>query len=147
MSKEKVLIVGGGFAGVKTALELASDNRFEITLLSKETNFKYYPTLYHVATGGNRANANIPLSSFFQHRNINLKQGEALNLDRQAKTITTKDNEIYPYDTLVLSLGVVTNYFHIPGLEELSYGVKNIEDVEKLKSHLHQQLISYHKPD
>ena len=147
MSKEKILIVGGGFAGVKAALELANDARFEVTLLSNETNFRYYPTLYHVATGGKRANASIPLRSFFEGKNINLKQGVAISLDRQAKTITTNDQTVYRFDTLVLALGVVTNYFHIPGLEELSYGVKSIEDVEKLKYHLHQQLISEHKPD
>lgn len=147
MTKEKVLIVGGGFGGVKAALELADDDRFDITLLSNEDTFRYYPTLYHVVTGGKRANAIIPLRSFFESKKITIKQGEASILDRKAKTITTNTKEVYSYDTLVLSLGVVTNYFHIPGLEELSYGVKSIEDVEKLKNHLHQQLISDHKPD
>lgn len=147
MSKEKVLIVGGGFAGVKAALDLANDERFEITLLSSENNFRYYPTLYHVATGGRRANASIPLRSIFEAKRVNLKQGEAASLDRKAKTITTTANESYSYDTLVLALGVVTNYFNIPGLQELSYGVKSIEDVERLKAHLHDQLISEHKPD
>lgn len=148
MTKEKVLIVGGGFAGAKVAIELAKDDRFEITLLSNEPNFRYYPTLYHVATGGRKANASIPLHSLFINKaNVTIRIGEATSLDRKAKTISTKDNEIYPFDTLILALGVVTNYFHIPGLEELSYGVKSIEDIEKLKNHLHQQLINDHKPD
>lgn len=147
MAKEKVLIVGGGFAGVKAALVLAKDDRFDITLLSNDTNFRYYPTLYHVATGGKRANASIPLRSFFEQHNITIEQGEALSLNRQTKTIITKDEQSFSYDTLVLALGVVTNYFHISGLEELSYGVKSIEDVENLKNHLHHQLTSDHKPD
>ncbi len=148
MSKEKVLIVGGGFAGLKAALLLSKDERFDITLLSNELDFRYYPTLYHVATGGRRANASIPLRSFFiQNNNVKLKQGEAISLDRKAKTITTQDDQIYEYDTLVLALGVVTNYFNIPGLKELAFGVKSIEDIEKLKNHLHQQLIDDHKPD
>lgn len=147
MSKEKILIVGGGFGGVKAALELAEDNNFEVTILSNEDTFRYYPTLYHIATGGSRQNAQIPLRSIFEGKNINIKQGEAISLDRKTKTITTNAKEVYPYDTLILALGVVTNYFHIPGLEELSYGVKSIPDVEKLKAHLHQQLIDDHKPD
>ena len=147
MAKEKVLVVGGGFAGVKAALELENDDRFEVTLLSSHDNFRYYPTLYHVATGGSRANASIPLKSIFEGKQVTLKHGTALTLDRKAKTITTVDGEVYPYDTLILSLGVVTNYFNIPGLRELSYGVKSIDEVEKLKTHLHDQLISEHKPD
>ncbi|MGH7234140.1 MAG: NAD(P)/FAD-dependent oxidoreductase, partial [Candidatus Saccharimonadales bacterium] len=51
------------------------------------------------------------------------------------------------YDSLVLCLGQVTNYFGIPGLSELSYGVKSIKEVEEFKAHLHAQLLSDHKPD
>ena len=46
MAKEKVLIVGGGFAGVKAALDLANDPHFNVTLLSKRDSFNYYPTLF-----------------------------------------------------------------------------------------------------
>lgn len=147
MAKEKVLIVGGGFAGVKAALELEPDERFEVTLLTDHHNFRYYPTLYHVATGGTRANSSIPLTSIFAGRKVAIKQGKAVSIDRKAKTVVTQDGQSYSYDTLILALGVVTNYFNIPGLQELSYGVKSITEVEKLKSHLHQQLLDEHKPD
>ncbi len=147
MAKEKVLIVGGGFAGVKAALELEGDDRFEVTLLSNSDNFRYYPTLYHVATGGQRSNASIPLRSIFAGKNVRIKHGEATTLNRLEKNVSTKDGESYEFDTLILALGVVTNYFHIPGLEELSYGVKSVADVERLKSHLHDQMVNDHKPD
>ncbi len=147
MAKDKVLIVGGGFAGVKAALELEADDRFEITLLSSEDTFRYYPTLYHVATGGRRANAIIPLRSIFEGKNVKLHQGKAEKLDRQEKTITTTAAEVYSYDVLIMALGEVTNYFNIPGLKDLSYGVKSIEDIERFKAHLHEQLVSDHKPD
>ncbi len=147
MTKQKVLIVGGGFAGVKAALDLVQDDRFEITLLSDSDSFQYYPRLYHVATGGTRENAAIPLRSIFEGKRITIKQGRAASLDRKQKQIMTDQNEAYSYDTLVLALGVVNNYFHIPGLEELSYGIKSIHDIEVLKNHLHQQLVSEHKPD
>jgi NADH dehydrogenase len=147
MKKEKVLIVGGGFAGVKTALELADDNRFAVTLLTENTDFRYYPTLFHAATGGKRANATIPLSRMFNDTPVHIRSGHATTLDRKAKTITTAQGEAIEYDTLVLALGVVTNYFGIPGLEEFSYGIKSIEQVERFKEHLHKQLIDDRKPD
>lgn len=147
MKKEKVLIVGGGFAGVKAALELSDDSRFEVTLLSEGRDFRYYPTLYTTATGGRRANSIIPLKTFFANRKITIAQGTAITLDRKAKIVTTASGEVYGYDTLLLALGVVTNYFGIPGLAEYSYGIKSIEQVDRLKAHLHQQLIDDRKPD
>ena len=147
MAREKVLIVGGGFAGVKTALELADDDRFVVTLLSDQPYLRYYPTLYHTATGGLGANSNIPLALLFEKKHVKLAHGKATTLDRKAKTLTTEAGQSYAYDTLVLALGVVTNYFGIEGLSEFSYGIKSINEANRLKAHLHQQLIDDGKPD
>lgn len=147
MAKHKVLIVGGGFAGTKAALDLVKDDRFEVTLLSQSPDFRYYPTLYHTATGGKRANSSIPLASFFGGQPITIAEGKALTLDRKAKSLTTDRSETFAYDTLILGLGVVTNFFGIPGLQEFSYGIKSNHEAERLKAHLHQQLIDEHKPD
>ncbi|MGH7234486.1 MAG: FAD-dependent oxidoreductase, partial [Candidatus Saccharimonadales bacterium] len=98
MSKEKILIVGGGFAGTKTALELGSDERFEVTLLSDNDHFTYFPTLYHVATGGARANASIPFKTIFEDSQVELKLGEAKLLDRKKKILITKDGQSFIYD-------------------------------------------------
>lgn len=147
MKKEKVLVVGGGFAGAKVALELSEDHRFEVTVLTENTDFRYYPTLYRAATGGKRANSSIPLKALYEDTSVTIARGKAATLDRKAKTVTTESNETYHYDTLVLALGVVTNYFGIPGLEEFSYGIKSIEQTDELKAHLHQQLIDERKPD
>ena len=147
MTKEKVLIVGGGFGGVKAALELAGDPHFAVTLLSDQTDFRYYPALYHTATGGNRANSSIPLKDLFLGKDVKLVQATAESVDRKAKTITTASGEVYPYQTLILSLGVVTNYFGIPGVADYSYSIKSQAEVERLKSHLHKQLIDERQPD
>ena len=50
--KVRVLILGGGFGGLKTALGLIDRPEFSVTLLSDQADFRYYPTLYHAATGG-----------------------------------------------------------------------------------------------
>jgi len=145
--KERVLIVGGGFGGTKTALELADDPRFAVTLLSNDLSLRYYPSFYHTATGGNRANSSIPLIDIFAAKEVTLARGTVTTLDRTAKTITTADGTVYAYDTLILGLGVVTNYFGIPGLAEYSYSIKTLSQVERFKAHLHQQLIDDRQPD
>jgi NADH dehydrogenase len=149
MSKtEQVLIVGAGFAGVTAARELANDQRFNVTVLTNDTDMRYYPTLYHTATGGERANSSIPLSRIFQNDdNIHVEQGTATTLDRKAKTITTADGKSYSYDTLILALGVVTNYFGIPGLPEYSFGIKSQAEAARFKAHLHKQLVEEKHPD
>ncbi|HUA13339.1 MAG TPA: FAD-dependent oxidoreductase, partial [Candidatus Sulfotelmatobacter sp.] len=144
---EKVVVVGGGFGGVKTALELANDPRFSVTLLSNDHDMKYYPTIYKEALGVSKANSIIPLVKIFEGSNVNLAYGQAKAVDRKAKTITTVDGTVYTYDCLVLSLGVVTNYFNIPGLSEYAYGIKSTEEAAKFKKHLHEQLIDEGKPD
>ncbi len=60
-NKHRVLIVGGGFGGVKAAILLGHYDRFEVTVLSERTDFRYYPTLYHTATGGLKEQSSIPL--------------------------------------------------------------------------------------
>jgi len=145
--KQRVLIVGGGFGGVKTALDLSQDDRFEVTLLSDSPELRYYPTLYHTATGGQRANSSLPLAALFAGKSVSVVQGTAQTLDRKTKTITTADGQSYAYDSLVLALGVVTNYFGIPGLAEYSYSIKSQAEVQRFKAHLHQQLADEHAPD
>jgi len=147
MAKEKVLIVGGGFGGIKTALELADSEHHEVTLLSDRTNFRYYPTLYQTATGGAKESASISLRALFADTPVRLVQETATTVDKRAKTITTASGQVYEYDILVLALGVVTNYFGIQGLEEFSYSIKSSEEVDRFKAELHRQLTAKHEPD
>lgn len=147
MAKQKVLIVGGGFGGVKAALELSDDERFDITLISNLACFEYHPTLYHTATGGLTSQSQIPLKTIFANKSVKVVVDKATKLDRRAKMLTTESGQTFPYDNIILALGVVTNYFGIKGLEEYSYGIKSIEDIEKFKAHVHQQLIDERKPD
>ncbi|HEX4774438.1 MAG TPA: FAD-dependent oxidoreductase [Candidatus Saccharimonadales bacterium] len=147
MAKTKVLVVGGGFGGVKAALELADDERIEVTLLSDDSDLRYYPTLYHTATGGQRRNSSIPLARIFTGKPVQIVQGQATTIDRKAKTVTTAEGQVFNYDSLILGLGVVTNYFGIPGLAEFSYSIKTQAEVARFKAHLHQQLTDERRPD
>lgn len=146
MAKQKVVIVGGGFGGVKAALELAKDNRFSITLITDRPVFYYYPTLYRTATGGIKNQSAIPLKTIFSGKQIKLVINRVLTIDRRAKTVST-DKKTYEYDTVILALGVVTNYFGIEGLKKHSFGIKSMHEVEELKEHIHKQLVVEGKPD
>jgi len=147
-TKQRIVVVGGGFGGVKTALELAKHlDKFEVTLVSERPDFWYYPTLYHTATGGTRKQSSIMLKHLFEGKHVKLVHGKAVSLDRASKVVQLQDKSVVPYDRVVLALGVVTNYFGIPGLPEFSFGIKSIGEAEELKKHLHQQIIDEHQPD
>jgi NADH dehydrogenase len=146
-TKTKVLVVGGGFGGVKTALELANLPHISVTLLSDQDDFRYYPTLYHAATGGKMTASSIPLAEIFKDKNVHIAKGTAKKLDRESKTIKTTKGESYEYDQLVLSLGVVTNFFGIKGLKEYSFGIKSQDQSQELRNHIHKQMIEEGKPD
>jgi NADH dehydrogenase FAD-containing subunit len=92
-NKTKVLILGGGFGGIKVALELADDDNFEVTLVSNETDFRYYPTLYHTATGGRMTASSIPLDEIFKSKNVSVKKATAKPLTgrpRQSRRLLTR---------------------------------------------------------
>src|SRR3990167_2056274 len=108
--KTKVLILGGGFGGVKTALELADNPHFSVALISDQTDFRYYPALYHAATGGSPLASSIPLSEIFTNKRVRIVKDIAKKLAREARKVECASGKSYHYDILVVALGVVTNY-------------------------------------
>lgn len=143
----KVVIVGGGFAGVKTALILSHYPQVKVTLISSAEHFFYFPQLYHAATGGIMAESAIPLSKLFAGKPVEVVRDTVTTFDPHKKTVTGASKQEYSYDRLVLALGAVTNYFGIQGLEEFSYDIKSPVGADRFKRHLHKQLIEDKKPD
>lgn len=147
MTKKKVLVVGGGFGGIRAAIDIASHEKYQVTLLSDKKAFEHYPTMYRTATGGPSEISEIPLHEIFEDKPVEVVVGRAAKLHREKKTLTTEDGQTFHFDILVLALGAVTNYFGIRGMKEYSFGIKTIAEAEELKQHLHNQLIDEKKPD
>jgi NADH dehydrogenase len=147
MKKTHALIVGGGFAGVKAALELSENDHFAVTLISEHSHFHYYPTHYHTATGGAMAESSIPLTTIFEGKPVALVKAKVQRLNREQKTIRTDDGKEYGYDVLLLALGSVPNYFGIKGIQDFAYSISSPEEAQRFKDHLHEQLTSARQPD
>jgi NADH dehydrogenase len=145
--KHKVLILGAGFGGIKTALELSNNPNLEITILSDRENFRYYPTLYTAAVGKSGTASSIPLMEIFEDKNVRVIKTEAKTVNREKQTIKDSSGKSYSYDILVIALGVVTNFFGIEGLDKYAYGIKSVEEAQRLRNHLHKQLVDDKKPD
>ncbi len=145
--RQKVVVLGGGFAGIKAAIELADQPHYEVTLISDQLNFRYYPSLYHAAIGGSSQASSIPLSEIFEGKDVKLINDTGKKIDREKKIVECKSDKNRSYDILIVALGVVTNYFGIKGLKEYSYGIKTLEDAQDLRNHLHKLMLDEHKPD
>lgn len=137
----KVVIVGGGFGGVKAALELAKDSRIQVTLVSDRDHFLFYPTLYSTATGRSRLQSILPLDKLFRHTRVKVVQDTVIGLDTTRRLVVMKDHQLH-YDRVVFALGVVTSYFGISGLDTYSYSIKSAHEIERFKKHLHDELTS-----
>jgi NADH:ubiquinone reductase (H+-translocating) len=145
LKPKKILVIGGGFGGIRAAVRLSKHKEFEVTLISANDTFAYYPQLYHAATGGVRSESALPLSEVLAGTRVTFMQDTITKLDPESQTVASLTTT-YLYDELILALGSVTNYFGIKGLPEYSYDIKTIEGAERFKKHLHDELLD-HKPD
>lgn len=149
MPKINVVIVGGGFAGLRVARQLRRyQNRFNVRLVTDSTVFRYSPALYRSATGFRKRESIIPIRHITKgYKNLSLIHARVKSINRTKKTLTTDEGKVIHYDICILSMGVVTSYFGIPGLEENSFSIKTPEGLDKLKNHLHQTLTDDQRPD
>ena len=144
----RVTIVGGGFAGVRAALELAEQRTNHVTLISDRSEFQYYPTLYSSATGHNHLESWAPLGEIFaDYPNIHVYIDTIDKVSADSKIIYGQSGASYHYDTLIMAVGVVTTYFGIPGLETYAYGIKSQAEIKKLKHRLFIDIAEKHQLD
>jgi NADH:ubiquinone reductase (H+-translocating) len=109
--KPRIVIVGGGFAGLKLAMKLSKSN-FQIILLDKNNYHQFQPLFYQVATAGlEPSSISFPLRKIFQNqKNIHFRVAEVISVDAENHQIETNIGYL-PFDYLVLALGANTNFF------------------------------------
>lgn len=144
-----VVIVGGGFGGIKAARELAkAPELFTVTLISDQDCFRYYPGLYRTATGHSKRESCIATEVLVHDlKNVTFKQGKIKKINRRAQVITLEDDTKIEYDDAILALGVITSYFGIPGMQEFSHGLKTVEELDRLRQDLHEEFVDDRMPD
>ncbi len=139
---KKIVIVGGGFAGVRVARKLSKQKNVSVSLINDSSDFRYCPALYRAATGFKLGTARLPLEwMLLDSINTDLVVGRAQTINMSKKYVELEDSTRLEYDYAVLALGSVTTYFNIEGLDEHSFGIKTAEEVTELRQHLHKSLV------
>lgn len=135
----KVIIAGGGFAGLQLARKLNNKRGFEITLLDKYNYHQFQPLFYQVATAGlDASNISFPLrKAFHNSKNIHVRLAELKEVFPREHKIGTGIGEM-DYDILVLALGADTNFFGNRQLQQLAFPMKSTVEALQLRHRLIQ---------
>ena len=131
----KVLIIGGGFAGLECARKLANDERFEVTLLDRTNHHLFQPLLYQVATASLAAPdiARSIRQILAGAKNVTVLMDEVTAISPSEKTVTGKTGGTYTFDYLVLAAGAKTGFFGNDHWEENSLGLKSLADAQDIR--------------
>src|SRR6267154_3683206 len=135
----KVLIIGGGFGGLFTALDL--DGAGDITLVNDEDHFLFKPMLYEYLSGEVEAWHIAPECKELLDEKVHFIQGKATQIDLEARAVTIAGRaEPLAYDVLVLSPGAVTNYAGVEGAEEFVLPFRALNDANRLRRRMTEAL-------
>lgn len=140
MSRERVphlVVVGGGFAGLWATRALARE-RIRITLVDRRNHHLFQPLLYQVATAGLSApDIAAPLRHILGHqRNVEVRLGEVVAIDKQARQIRMADGSTLDYDSLLLATGATHAYFGNDQWADDAPGLKTLDDAIALRRKL-----------
>jgi NADH dehydrogenase len=133
----KIVIIGGGFAGLKLANRLSNKEGIELLLIDKVNYHQFQPLFYQVATAGlDASNISFPLRKALQKsKNVQFRIAELLEVDKANKAVITSAGT-YNYDVLVLATGADTNFFGNANLEQHAFPMKSTVEALELRNQL-----------
>jgi NADH dehydrogenase len=137
----KIVIIGGGFAGVNLANELANNNDFDITLVDKN-NYNFFPPLiYQVATAYLEPSAiSYPFRRYYsKKKNVHFRLGDFISV-KQSENIAVLNNGELHYDALVIATGAETNYFGMENVRKNAIPMKTLNDAIEMRNKLLQRM-------
>ena len=148
MAKKKILILGAGFGGLKTAFRLARElwhlrltEKYEIVLIDRYEHHTFTPLLYETATTSREAADLCKLHNLVTHNipeliknyPIIFIQDQITEIKPQDGTVVLKNQGAIKAEYIVLALGSEANYFDIPGLKEHSLSLKTFVDAIRIR--------------
>jgi len=135
--KKKIVIIGGGFAGLSLAKKLSDDTHFEVTVVDVNNYHLFTPLLYQVSTAFiEPSNISYPFRKLFHGRmNLRFYLGKLKRVIPETNAIET-DNGNLNYDYLVLAMGTETNFFGAENITRHALPMKTIDDALNIRNHI-----------
>ncbi len=135
-AREKIVIVGGGFAGLQLAKAL-NNKRKKVMVIDRVNHHMFQPLFYQVACGRiEPSNISFPFRKIFQRsRNVQFRLSNVEQIIPAQNKIITSDAE-YTYDKLILATGCRTNFFGNEKMESLTYGMKTTQEAIAIRNNV-----------
>lgn len=133
-NKTRVVILGGGFAGLNAAKQLGDARGIDVTVVDRRNHHLFQPLLYQVATAGlSPADIAAPIRGILsRYENVRVLQGEALDFDLATGNVQTDFGSL-GYDYLVVACGARHSYFGHDEWEEFAPGLKSVEQATEIR--------------
>jgi NADH:ubiquinone reductase (H+-translocating) len=141
-ARTRIVILGGGFAGLYSALEfektIAVDNTIEVTLVSRENFVLFTPMLHEVAAGDlDPSDIVCPVRPMLKH--VRFLQADVDGIDLKAREVTLahgveRKQSVLKYEHLIIALGSETNFFELPGVGQRALTMKSLGDAFLLRN-------------
>jgi len=132
--RHRVLILGGGFGGLKAAQRLKRAP-VEVTLIDRRNFHLFQPLMYQVATGSlSPGEIAAPLRGVLsKQKNAQVLLGEAVDIDPDAKRVTLRDGANFEYDSLIVATGSKTSYYGKDAWREWAPSLKTVEEATAIR--------------
>ncbi|MEQ8240911.1 MAG: NAD(P)/FAD-dependent oxidoreductase [Cyclobacteriaceae bacterium] len=132
----RVVIIGGGFAGVELVKKLSKE-KVQIVMIDKHNHHTFIPLLYQVATAGlSPGEISSPLREFLRdHKNFHFRMAKVKQIHADEKKLETNIGFI-KYDILVIASGATTNFFGNKALEKSAFKLREMSDAIELRTRL-----------
>ena len=142
-----VIIVGGGFAGIAAARQLARDG-LEVLLVDRNNFHQFQPMLYQLAASQvGVSELARPLRSIFRRRRqVRVVVDEVTSINPASKEVTLADGTVARGRSLVIAAGAEANFFGIPGAREHTYPLYNLDDALRLSARMLSELDAADSP-
>ncbi|MBP2616771.1 NAD(P)/FAD-dependent oxidoreductase [Chryseobacterium jejuense] len=135
-TREKIIIIGGGFAGLQLAKTLNNKNK-KVIVLDRMNHHMFQPLFYQVASGRiEPSNISFPFRKIFQQsRNTQFRMTDVKEIDAANNKVITDEAE-FTYDKLIIATGCKTNFFGNKELEGKAFGMKNTQEAISIRNHI-----------
>lgn len=147
--KKNILILGGGYGGLLSALtvrQYVTEAEASVTLVNRYPTHQIITELHRLAAGNVTEEAvTLPLEKLLKNKNVSLRIDNVEHIAPDKKTVQLSGGGYLNYDLLVIALGSETAYFGIPGLKENSLILKSAQDANQIREHVKSRLKAYAK--